>query len=181
MAKHAQNTVRGSGMWYVIWTVTGKEEQAKVEIEKIVPKEYYDRCFIPQKKECRKYHGSWTVIEKALFPGYLFLETEQVEGIFFGLKKLHQFAKVLKTGEAFVPVTDEEEKLIRHLLGDGESVDLSVGIIENQQVRVTVGPLQGLEGMIRKIDRHKRKAYLQVEMFERMLDIAVGLEIVEKR
>ena len=181
MAKHAQNAVRGNGMWYVIWTVTGKEEQAKTEIEKIAANENYSRCFIPQKKECRKYHGSWTVIEKALFPGYLFLETEQVEGIFFDLKKLPQFAKVLQTGEAFVPVTEEEERLIRHLLGGSDSVDISVGIIENQQVRITAGPLQGLEGMIRKIDRHKRKAYLQVEMFERTLDIAVGLEIVEKR
>lgn len=168
-------------MWYVIWTVTGKEEQTKTEILRFVPKEYYKKCFIPMKKECKKYQGSWKIIEKTLFPGYLFLETEQIEGIFFCLKKIPQFVRVLKTGEIFTPVTEEEETFLRKLLGSGESVDVSLGMIEDQKVRVMQGPLQGLEGMIRRIDRHKRKAYLQLRMFERTMEITVGLEVIEKR
>ena len=43
------------------------------------------------------------------------------------------------------------------------------------------GPLKGMEGYIWKIDRHKRKAYLEVPMFNGMQNIQVGLEIVEKK
>ena len=39
----------------------------------------------------------------------------------------------------------------------------------------------GKEGYIKKVDRHKRKARLELEMFGRMQEIVVGLEIVEKR
>ena len=42
------------------------------------------------------------------------------------------------------------------------------------------GPLQGMEGAIRKIDRHKRIAVLSLDMFGRTVDMKVGLEIIEK-
>lgn len=41
-------------------------------------------------------------------------------------------------------------------------------------------PLQGKEGCIRKIDRHKRKAWLEVELFGDRQLVEVGLEIVTK-
>ena len=40
--------------------------------------------------------------------------------------------------------------------------------------------VSGMEGLIRKIDRHKRMAYLEVEMFGRMVEMRAGLEIIEK-
>lgn len=58
---------------------------------------------------------------------------------------------------------------------------MSEGIIEGSKVSVNSGPLQGMEGYIRKIDRHKRKAYLEIPFFGRTQNIQVGLEIVEKR
>ena len=59
-------------------------------------------------------------------------------------------------------------------------VPVSVGIIENSVTKILSGPLKGKEGLIRKIDRHKRKAWLEVEMFGRKQEIQVGLEIVAK-
>ena len=59
--------------------------------------------------------------------------------------------------------------------------NMSEGIIENDRVVVTKGPLKGNEGLIRKIDRHKRRAYLEVGLFGRKIETQVGLEIVEKR
>ena len=38
----------------------------------------------------------------------------------------------------------------------------------------------GMEGMIKKIDRHKRKAWLEVPMFGRVQTVQVGVEIVAK-
>lgn len=59
-------------------------------------------------------------------------------------------------------------------------VAMSTGIIENDQVRILTGPLQGMEGYIRKINRHKRKAWVSIEMFGRSVDMEVGLEIIKK-
>ena len=56
----------------------------------------------------------------------------------------------------------------------------SIGVIEGDTVHIFEGSLQGMEGLIRKIDRHKRMAYLEVEMFGRMVEMRAGLEIIEK-
>ena len=39
----------------------------------------------------------------------------------------------------------------------------------------------GQEGRIKKVDRHKRMAYLEFTMFNQVIHGTVGLEIVEKR
>ena len=57
---------------------------------------------------------------------------------------------------------------------------MSEGFIEGDKFIVTRGPLCGKEGLIQKINRHKRKAWLEVEMFGRKQEIEVGLEIVAK-
>ena len=58
---------------------------------------------------------------------------------------------------------------------------MSEGYIEGDKVRVTAGPLCGLEGLIKKIDRHKRTACLEFDMFGQTVSTSVGLEITEKR
>ena len=76
-----------------------------------------------------------------------------------------------------------DEAEVRFLLefGMGEQiVSMSEGIIENDNVVVITGPLKGNEGLIRKIDRHKRRAYLEIEMFGRKIETQVGLEIVAR-
>ena len=74
----------------------------------------------------------------------------------------------------------EEIAFLESFGGAKQVVEMSQGVIEHSQVKVTSGPLQGKEGYIRKIDRHKRKAWLDIEMFGRTQNIQVGLEIVAK-
>lgn len=59
-------------------------------------------------------------------------------------------------------------------------VDISNGIIENDKIIINEGPLIGLEGLITKIDRHKRIAYVDVELLGKFTRVQVGLEIISK-
>ena len=77
-------------------------------------------------------------------------------------------------------MTEEDIAIIEALSGKERLVKHSEGYIEGNKVIVTDGPLVGMEAMIRKIDRHKRKAFLEVPMLGRTLTVQVGLEIVTK-
>ena len=55
---------------------------------------------------------------------------------------------------------------------------MSTGYMEGDKVMVVDGPLEGLETVIRRIDRHKRMATVEMHMFGRVQEVAVGLEIV---
>lgn len=59
-------------------------------------------------------------------------------------------------------------------------VDMSCGVIENDKIIITDGPLMNLEGYITKIDRHKRIAYVDVELLGKITRVQVGLEIISK-
>ncbi|XCP85379.1 antiterminator LoaP [Roseburia hominis] len=168
-------------MWYVVQVRTGTEENIRKQCLKNVNSDVLKRCFIPYYEEKKRIRGEWTVNQKVLFPGYVFVVTEQLEEMYQQLEKVIGLTKLIGTGDEIVPLREEEIGFLRDVGGDEQVVRMSEGIIEGEQIIVKEGPLMGLEGCIRKIDRHKRKAYLEVEMFGRKQKIEVGLEIVEKR
>ena len=92
----------------------------------------------------------------------------------------YQQTRLLGTGDEIIPLSQEEVELLLKLGKEEQLVAISTGIIENDQVRILTGPLQGMEGYIRKINRHKRKAWVSIEMFGRSVDMEVGLEIIKK-
>lgn len=88
--------------------------------------------------------------------------------------------KLIGIGDQIVPLVQEEVELLMRIGTDEQLVEMSSGIIENDRVRILSGPLMGMEGNIRRIDRHKRIAYLEIEMFGRTVEMKVGLEIIRK-
>ena len=132
------------------------------------------------RSERRRIRGEWATLRKVLFPGYVFIVTEEHEELYKNLKTVIGLTKLLGTGREIVPLTEKEQKLLEKMCGRGHVVEMSEGVIEQSQVKVMRGPLMGMEGYIRKIDRHKRKAWLELKMFGRRQMVQVGLEIVAK-
>jgi len=61
-------------------------------------------------------------------------------------------------------VIREGERLYWERLFDADfCVVGSIGFIEGDAMRITSGALMGLEGRIRKINRHKREAIVEME------------------
>ncbi len=116
----------------------------------------------------------------ATIPGYVFLIAENQEKLVNGLRKVIGLTKLIGTGDEIVPLVQEEIDLLMKIGTDKQLVEISSGIIENDRVQILAGPLMGMEGNIRRIDRHKRTAYLEIEMFGRTVEMKVGLEIIRK-
>lgn len=165
-------------MWYVIQTETGREELAKMLIEGIIPDDLFEACRIVMYETKRKYEGKWHIEKRKMFPGYLFLKTEDIDRIFFALKKVPRFTKLLRPDQKMSPLYESEAEVLERLTGDGNVVEMSVGVREGQKIKVVRGCLQGMEPRIVKVDRHKRKAVLEIEMFGEKRNIEVGLEII---
>jgi transcriptional antiterminator NusG len=167
-------------MWYVIQVRVGTEESMELKCQKEVSEDVLEKCFIPYSETKKKMQGKWITERKILFPGYIFVITDKVEELFLALKKVIGFSKLLGTGDDIVPLEEREVALLQKFGGEEQVVQMSEGIIENTNVKITSGPLEGMEGFIRKIDRHKRKAWLELPMFGGMQRVEIGLEIVAK-
>ncbi|MCD8335869.1 MAG: antiterminator LoaP [Lachnospiraceae bacterium] len=156
---------------------TGTEEKIRTQCDTLIPQSVLQQCFIPYYEEQRKLHGKWNVLKKVLFPGYIFMVTDDLEELFFRLKRVQGMTKILGTGDEIVPLTEEEVSFMQRFGGEKQVVEISKGILEGNQVKILSGPLTGKEALIKKIDYHKRRAYLELEMFGRMQKICLGLEV----
>ena len=167
-------------MWYVMQVCTGTEHKIRKQCLEHIEKNILSECFIPMYEEKKKISGRWQVTEKIMFPGYVFIVTEDLFGLQLQLKNIIGLTRLLGTGDEIIPLTVDDVKFLKKFGGDDHVVGMSEGIIENSTVIIQKGPLAVWEAFIKKIDRHKRKAYLELEMFGRLQTVEVGLEIFSK-
>ena len=167
-------------MWYVVQVRTGSEEKIRLQCQQNISGDVLERCFIPYYEEKKRIRGNWTIQKKILFPGYIFVITEKLDELYEGLKGVIGLTILLGIGDTIIPLSEEEVSFLQRVGGEEQVTRMSEGVIEDSKVIVQSGPLQGMEGYIRKIDRHKRKAWLEIEMFGRIQMIEMGLEIVAK-
>ncbi len=171
-------------MTYAI-QVLGGEEDATISLCKvIIEKENTDilsDIFYPEIENKKKFHGKWHVVKKKMFPGYIFIETDDVEKLWCNLRDVPKLTKLIGAGTYPIALSPDEVSFLTKTTGDDHVAEVSVGFIEGDKLVVTEGPLQGQEGLVKKIDRHKRQALLEIDMFGRPVSMTMGLEVVEKR
>ncbi|HOA42680.1 MAG TPA: antiterminator LoaP [Bacillota bacterium] len=167
--------------WYVIQVLTGSEQAMCQNLIDLLDEELYEHCFVPMAERQRRKDGKYVTIREPLFPGYLFIVSDHIEEINAALWKIAKFKRILRAGTALVPLYLEEVETFRSLTDEAFNITMSRGLIVGQAITVTEGPLKGYEGWIKKIDRHKRTAYIEVPFLGTKTRIRVPLEIVEKR
>lgn len=167
-------------LWYVMQVRAGTEENVRCQCLRLISSDILEHCFIPYYQQKKRFQGEWHIQETVLFPGYVFLVTSDLKQLTDSLRKVTGIIRLLRTGEEIIPLSGEEMDLLLKLGREEQLVRMSTGVIENAYVKVFDGPLKGMEDCIKKIDRHKRKAHIAIEMFGRSMDIEIGLEIISK-
>lgn len=167
-------------MYYVVQVRAGTEESIKIQCSKKIAPEIMESCYIPYYEKKRRYGGAWHIEQRILFPGYVFLVSDALEELFIDLKSIIGLTKLIGTGKDIIPLSEQEVLLLERLVNSDGLVTLSQGIIQGGKTVITGGPLKGLEGCIRRIDRHKRVAWIAIEMMGRVVETQVGLEILAK-
>ena len=166
--------------WYVIHVRVGKEEAICYKIRTRVPENLWEECFVPQVETIYKKAGEYQKVIKPLFPGYVFLVCQDPEQVAVSLRKVPDFTRILKTGEYFEPLRQQEIDWLLTLAGNEFRVAMSTGYIVGDKICIVEGPMKGMDGAIRKINRHKRTAMVEVSFLGRPTLIRLPLEIVSK-
>ncbi len=167
-------------MLYVIQVRTGSENTTISECQTKLSDDILKNIYTPVREEKYKENKKWKIRYKVLFPGYIFVDTDDITELMHQLNLITRFTRVITIDREPITVREDELLLIDRLTGNGHVMELSEGIIEGDKVKVLVGPLMGLEGLIKKINRHKRKAWIETDLFGRLQVVEVGLEITEK-
>lgn len=166
--------------WYVLHVYTGSELAVCNKIRARVPDTLWEDCFVPQVENIYKKAGEYKTVIRPLFPGYVFIVCDDPKAVAIALRSIPDFVRLLQTGEEFVPLLQKEVDYLTGLADRNMKVELSIGFIEGDKICITQGPLQGLEGDIKKIDRHKRTAWVEVPFMGGVTQVRLPIEIVSK-
>ncbi|MFI3128596.1 MAG: antiterminator LoaP [Bacillota bacterium] len=168
--------------WFAIYVPTGKEEYAKNYIQKQLDGA---EVFIPKVTVQRKAKGEIQTSTIPLFKGYIFVissDEEMIGNLLEVSKGTDKIYKLLKYSDSEGCVLhDSDVEILTAFLDKEKIMQSSVGIIIGDEIIIKRGPLVGKESIIKKINRHKMQATVQIEMMGRMCDMQVPLEIVEKK
>ena len=155
--------------WYVIQVLPRNEYRACEKIRSRVESGLFSDCFVPQAEYVYKKNGL-----------YIFVITDQVDAFYEELRKIEGFKRILKEGDVFTPISREEAAFIAGITDEDYSIGMSEGYILDSKVYITSGPLLGREGIIKKIDRHKRTAVIELTFLGQPQLVRMPLEVVSK-
>lgn len=162
-------------MWCVLATKVGREELIQQMCKRHLNKKIYSRCMFPLCEQREHYRGTWHTKLEKVFPGYLFFDTGDPDELSRQLRK----EKIMAQNDKLFVLTPEDVQCLL-FFGRTGVFPMSQGIIVNGRVIILSGPLVGEESRIRKVDRHKRRVWMQMELFRKPHMVVVGLEISQK-
>lgn len=166
--------------WYVTFVKTGKEEEVQRWIDYYFDKET-QRNLVPKRRLIENRGGKPYPVIKKLFPGYVFICTDMDIDKFKIIKSIPNLIRFLNTGSYYSPIDDSEMSVILRLVGDGDNIiGYSKIFAENSKIFVTEGCLYGMEGIIKKVDKHKNRAKIQLNLIGEPRMVDVGVEIIYK-
>lgn len=140
------------------------------------------KCIVPHTEISKRVQKVWQKEIHALFPGYVLVDTKapgQCEVLF---RAVPEFLRFVTIGEKITPIAAHEAERIGIWLGQKDYLlRMSRGVIEEGgRALILEGPLRGHDGLITKVNRHKRLAFLEMSFLGRPMTIKVGLELVSR-
>ena len=163
--------------WYALFVYTGKEECVE-EWLRLFFDDSRMIVLIPKRKLAERKQGQVNHVLKKMFPGYILIRTEMNDQIYYALKSIPNLVRVLNSSESYTKILDEEISRVLGLLGDGDVVDYSKVYLVNSRVVVKSGPLLGMEGLIKAVDRRKNRAKVSIPFMGLEKEIDVGIEVL---
>jgi len=174
---------RSKGQWFVVHTLSGKENKVREKIESqirladaSIP--VYE-VLIPTEKVAEIKNGKKTTVNRKIFPGYVYVRMDLYdengdlnEKAWYFVQEVQGVISFLGGGDRPTCLSSAEvEDLMRQteeVAEDGPAVvKIPSYIFIGATVRITDGPFANFEGVIEEIDAERGKLKLMVSIFGR--------------
>ena len=140
--------------------------------------------FFPKRTVPIRRRGVMVQTTPAVFPGYLFLESEEetLRQYHWQFRRTGDFFRFLKSNNNVQPLAGKDLETVLHFIKKaGPLAGISqVYFDANLRIVVVDGPLAGLEGNIVKVDKRKKRAKIKLDLYDDSFTIDLGYELIEK-
>ncbi|MFA5034290.1 MAG: transcription termination/antitermination protein NusG [Candidatus Margulisiibacteriota bacterium] len=172
----------GEKRWYVIQTLTGQEDRAKLAIEQAIEleglKERIFQVLVPIEETIEIKGGKRFERIRKMFPGYVFLEMILDEKTWYVIRQTTGVARFIGTKVQPTPVSDREMARVLKQLGKEEKFEVSFE--KGEAVRIISGPFRGYTGNVDELNAEKGKLKVLINIFGRDTPVEVNFEHAQK-
>ncbi len=172
--------------WYVIHTMTGKEDNVKKSLDKQLvadpkKKEMIATVLIPTEKVSEIREGEKKITERKFFPGYLLVEMDLNDKTWYIIKNTPGITGFVGTKTMPVPLSDAEvEDILQQTKEAKEKPVPKIVFKSGEAVRVKEGPFKNFNGNIEEANVEKGKIKVMISIFGRPTPVELEAWQIEK-
>lgn len=155
--------------WYTLWTHSHCEQ---LVCDQLAAKGFH--LFLPMMDVWSRRGGVRHLIRVPMFAGYLFLRHAMDKVSYIEVRKARGLVRVLgERWDRLAEVPDREIDAIQKLLRAQVPALPHPYLREGQRVRITCGPLAGVEGILMQVRPNKGLLVLSVGLLQRSVAVEV--------
>ena len=180
--------VKSTKKWYVIRSVSGKENKIKEYIESEIIRlnlqNHIEQILVPTEKVIQIRNGKKVNKERVFIPGYIMVQADLVGEIPHIIKSVNGVIGFLGETKGGDPVPLRKVEVNR-LLGKVDELsvkdeNVNIPYVIGETIKVVDGPFNGFNGSVEKIFEEKRKLEVMVKIFGRKTPLELSFMQVEK-
>jgi transcription antitermination factor NusG len=160
--------------WLALWTHSHFEQLVHDQLQ---GKGF--KPFLPMMSVWSRRAGVRRLVRTPMFPGYLFLRYAIDKASYVEIMKTNGLVRVL--GERWdrpAVVPDAEIDAVKQVIATGLPMLPHSYLREGHRVRITHGPLAGVEGILTQNNPHTGLLVVSVELLQRSLAVEVDCTVV---
>jgi len=169
--------------WYVIHTLTGKENKVKTSIEKVAEARdltyALGRILVPTETEIRSAAGKRREVQRKLYPGYVLVQAHLTDEIRNIIQQTAGVTHFVGSSARPVPLKEAEVREILQTIGEEGQKPKAVWAVD-QSVRVTEGPFAEFTGKIVEVNAEKETVKILISIFGRETPVELDFTQIEK-
>ena len=157
------------------WHAVYLKSRHEFKVEKKFAETNID-AFLPVIERLRNWKDRKKLVTFPLFPGYIFVHIPDDYNSTLSVLKTSGVVRFLTLEGKPAPIPEEQINYLKKLIENKEQIDPHPYITEGQRVRITSGPLAGVEGilmekrtqnlLILSIDLLKQGASVKIDAFD---------------
>jgi transcriptional antiterminator NusG len=160
--------------WYALWTNS--------HCEQLVHDQLSARgidAFLPMIRDWTRRAGGRRIVQRPMFPGYLFVREAMTKGQYIEIMKTRGLVRILgERWDRLAPIQDDEIDGIRQVIESELALAPYPFLREGQRVRIAEGPLAGVEGILVRVKPTRGLLVLSVDLLQRSVAVEIDCAAV---
>ncbi len=159
--------------WYVVQTYVGFEQRVKTALQRKIREagkaDYFGEIFVPTEKVFDLVRGKKQVVERRLFPGYLFTQIAFNEESWSLVRSVPKVVGFLGKANRPAVVSEEEvAKIVQRVESGMAAPRPKVLFVVGEAVKVVDGPFREFSGTVEAVNSDRSRVRVALRVFGRL-------------